>query len=176
MQKFRQAFNYLMDRKGILKVGYANLGEVVALPWAPAGPAFDATYNEKYAFNIDKAKELLAASGLSAAEMSNWKLLVNGTDESAVAISQVVQGSLAKAGINIQLDVLQGRSSSTRCSRGGSMRCSAPSATSRNSRPASPRTASTGQPTTRSSERRIRIPNMSPPSTASTLPPVPAPT
>jgi len=106
--KFRQAFNYLMDRKGILKIGYANLGEVVALPWAPAGPAFDATYNEKYAFNIDKAKELLAASGLSAAEMSDWKLLTNGTDESAVAISQVVQGSLAKAGINIQLDVLQG--------------------------------------------------------------------
>ena len=80
--KFRQAFNYLMDRKGILKIGYANLGEVVALPWAPAGPAFDATYNEKYAFNIDKAKELLAASGLSAAEMSDWKLLTNGTDES----------------------------------------------------------------------------------------------
>jgi ABC-type transport system substrate-binding protein len=107
-QKFRQAFNYLMDRKGILKVGYANLGEVVALPWAPASPAFDASYNDKYAFNIDKAKELLAASGLSAADMSNWKLLVNGTDESSVAISQVVQGSLAKAGVKIELDVQQG--------------------------------------------------------------------
>ena len=76
-EKFRQAFNYLMDRAGILRVGYAGLGEVVALPWAPASPAFDKSYNEKYAFNIDKAKELLAASGLSAAEMNNWKLLVN---------------------------------------------------------------------------------------------------
>jgi peptide/nickel transport system substrate-binding protein len=107
-EKFRQAFNYLMDRKGILKVGYAGLGEVVALPWAPASPAFDASYNDKYAFNIDKAKELLAASGLSPADMASWKLLVNGSDEPSVAISQVVQGSLAKAGVKIELDLQQG--------------------------------------------------------------------
>jgi peptide/nickel transport system substrate-binding protein len=106
--KFRQAFNYLMDRQGILRVGYAGLGEVVALPWAPASPAFDKSYNETYAYNIDKAKALLAASGLSAAEMSNWKLLVNGSDQPSVAISQVVQNSLAQAGVKIDLDVQQG--------------------------------------------------------------------
>jgi peptide/nickel transport system substrate-binding protein len=106
--KFRQAFNYLMDRQGILRVGYAGLGEVVALPWAPASPAFDMSYNETYAYNIDKAKALLAASGLSAADMSSWKLLVNGSDQPSVAISQVVQNSLAQAGVKIDLDVQQG--------------------------------------------------------------------
>jgi peptide/nickel transport system substrate-binding protein len=107
-EKFRQAFNYLMDRQGILRVGYAGLGEVVALPWAPASPAFDKSYNDTYAFNIDKAKALLSTSGLSPAEMSNWKLLVNGSDQPSVAISQVVQASLARAGINIELDMKQG--------------------------------------------------------------------
>ncbi|MCR8726047.1 ABC transporter substrate-binding protein [Frigidibacter sp. ROC022] len=107
-KQYRQAFNYLMNRAAILKVGYAGLGEVTALPWAPANPAFDASYTEKYAYNIDKAKELLAASGLSAEEMSNWKLLVNGSDEASTAISQVVQGSLKDAGIDIELDVRQG--------------------------------------------------------------------
>ena len=34
--KFRQALNYLMDRRAVLRVGYAGLGEVTALPWAPA--------------------------------------------------------------------------------------------------------------------------------------------
>ena len=58
--KFRQAFNHLMDREGILRVGYAGLGQVVALPWAPASPAYDASYNARYAFDIDKAKALLA--------------------------------------------------------------------------------------------------------------------
>jgi peptide/nickel transport system substrate-binding protein len=106
--KFRQAFNHLMDRQGILRVGYAGLGEVVALPWAPASPAFDKSYNEKYAFNIDKAKAILAESGLPAAEMNNWKLLVNGSDQPSVAISQIVQSSLQRAGINIELDMKQG--------------------------------------------------------------------
>ena len=40
--------------------------------------------------------------------MSNWKLLVNGGDQPSVAISQIVQGTLAKVGINIQLDLKQG--------------------------------------------------------------------
>jgi ABC-type transport system substrate-binding protein len=105
---YRQAFNYLMDRAGILRVGYANLGEVVAQPWAPASPAFDATYAKTYAYDLDKAKALLAKSGLSAAEMKDWKLLVNGSDEPSVQISQIVQGALAKVGIPIELDVRQG--------------------------------------------------------------------
>jgi ABC-type transport system substrate-binding protein len=106
--KFRQAFNYLMDRKAMLRVGYAGLGEVVALPWAQASPAFDAAYNTTYAFDLEKAKELLAASGLSPAEMSGWKLLVNGGDEPSVALSQIVQSTLGKAGIKIDLDLRQG--------------------------------------------------------------------
>ncbi|MFI5409354.1 ABC transporter substrate-binding protein [Kaistia sp. UC242_56] len=106
--KFRQAFNYLMDREGMLRVGYAGLGEVVALPWAPASPAFDAAYTDEFAYNLDKAKALLAESGLTPAEMSNWKMLVWGSDEPTVVISQILQSALAEAGINIELDVRQG--------------------------------------------------------------------
>lgn len=106
--KFRQAFNHLMDRDAILRAGYAGLGQVVALPWAPASPAFDASYNTTFAFNLDKAQALLKDSGVPAAEQSNWKLLVNGGDQPSVQISQVVQSSLEKAGIKIQLDLKQG--------------------------------------------------------------------
>ncbi|WP_439496242.1 ABC transporter substrate-binding protein [Bosea sp. (in: a-proteobacteria)] len=105
---FRQAFNYLMDRQGMLRVAYAGMGEAVALPWAPASPAFDATYTKEFAYDLGKAKKLLAESGLSAAEMKDWKLLVNGSDEPSVAISQIVQGSLKQAGIPIELDIRQG--------------------------------------------------------------------
>ncbi|MCF3934593.1 ABC transporter substrate-binding protein [Acuticoccus sp. M5D2P5] len=102
---FRQAFNHLMERDGMLRVAYAGIGEVVALPWAPASPAFDASFNDTYGYDIDKAKALFAESGLSDAEMSDWTLLVNGTDEAAVILSQIVQGSLSEAGIDIELDV-----------------------------------------------------------------------
>jgi peptide/nickel transport system substrate-binding protein len=107
-EKFRQAFNHLMDRRAILQVGYAGLGEVTALPWAPASPAADKSYDTRYAFDLDKARALLKESGLSAAEQSGWKMLVNGGDQSSVAISQVVQSTLAKAGINIEFDMKQG--------------------------------------------------------------------
>ncbi len=107
-EKFRQAFNYLMDRQAILNIGYAGVGEVVALPWAPSSPAFDPSYTEKYAFSLDRAKALLKESGLTPAEMSDWKLLVYGSDQSSVAISQIVQSTLAKVGIKIQLDLQQG--------------------------------------------------------------------
>lgn len=107
-EKFRQAFNHLMDRASILRLGYAGLGEPVALPWAPASPAFDKSYNDRYAFNLDKARALLAESGLTPAEMSNWRLLVNAGDESAVVISQLVQSTLARAGIKVELDMRQG--------------------------------------------------------------------
>ena len=40
--------------------------------------------------------------------MSDWKLLVNGGDEPSVVISQVVQSTLAKVGIKIELDLKQG--------------------------------------------------------------------
>ena len=106
--KYRQAFNYLMDRAAILKIGYAGLGEVTALPWAPSSPAADRSYDKTYAFNLDKARALLKESGLSAAEMSNWKLLVNSTDEDSVRISQVVQSTLTKVGIKIDLDLKGG--------------------------------------------------------------------
>lgn len=107
-EKFRQAFNYIMDREGMVKVAYAGLGTVVALPWAPASPAFDESYTAEFAYNMDKAKELFAASGLSATEMSDWKMLVFGNDEPGVVVSQIVQSALAEAGINIELDVRQG--------------------------------------------------------------------
>jgi ABC-type transport system substrate-binding protein len=106
--KFRQAFNYLMDRQAILKVGYAGVGQLISLPWVPASPAYDASYNEKYTYNLDKAKELLKESGLSPAEMNNWKLMVDGGDQVAVAITQLVQSTLAKAGITVGIDVRQG--------------------------------------------------------------------
>ena len=107
-EKFRQAFNFLVDRAAILQVGYAGLGTVTALPWVPASPAADKSYDTKYAFDLAKGQALLKESGLSAAEQSNWKLLVNGTGQDVVAISQVLQATLAKVGINIQLDVKQG--------------------------------------------------------------------
>lgn len=106
--KFRQAFNFLIDRAAILRVGYAGLGEVTALPWAPVNPAADRSYDKTYGFDLAKGQALLKESGLSQAQMNDWKMLVNGGDQDSVAISQVVQSTLKRAGIDVQLELKQG--------------------------------------------------------------------
>lgn len=106
--KFRQAFNYLMDRPAILRAGYGGLGQVVALPWATANPAFDASYAQTYALNVDKAKALIAESGVPAAEASGWKMVVDGGDENLMVISQILQNTLKQAGLIVDLDVKRG--------------------------------------------------------------------
>ncbi len=104
--KFRQAFSFLMDRQAILQVGYAGLGETTALPWAPASPAADKSYDTTYRFDLDKGRALLKESGLSQADMNNWKIMVNSGDPASVAITQIVQSTLAKVGITVELDAL----------------------------------------------------------------------
>ena len=108
-EKFRQAFNYLMDREGILRVGYAGLGEVVALPWAPASPAFDASYNDQVRLQYGQGQG--AAGRLRPLGSRDERLEAPGqrrANRRSVAISQIVQSTLAKAGINIHLDLQQG--------------------------------------------------------------------
>jgi peptide/nickel transport system substrate-binding protein len=107
-EKFRQAFNFLIDRAAVLRVGYAGLGQVVALPWAPASPAWDPSFTATYAYDVEKGRALLAQSGLSAAQQADWKILTNGGDEPSVLISQVVQATLRRIGLNVELDLKQG--------------------------------------------------------------------
>ncbi|MCF6232799.1 MAG: ABC transporter substrate-binding protein [Rhodobacteraceae bacterium] len=104
-QKFRQAFNFMMDRENILRIAYSGLGDITALPWAAVSPAYDASYIKEFAFDVDKAKALLAETGLSAAEMNDWALLVRSRETDQV-IAQIVQASLAAAGLDIKLNVL----------------------------------------------------------------------
>ena len=106
--KFRLAMNYLMDREGMVQVAFSGLGVPVALPWVPSSPAYDPSYNEEYAFNLDRARELLAESGLSEAEQSAWQIMVNSSDEIATSMSTIAQATLSQVGINVDLDVREG--------------------------------------------------------------------
>ena len=162
-EKFRQAFNHLMDREGILRVGYAGLGEVVALPWAPASPAFDKSYNDEYAFDIDKAQG--AARRLRPLGRRDEQLEAPGERQRPAvgrASARSCRPRSAAAGINIELDLKQGAEfidallgrQVRRHLRRHRQHPEVPDAASR-------RTASTARPTTRCSAPRTRIPNTS---------------
>jgi oligopeptide transport system substrate-binding protein len=61
--KVRQAFSYAIDRDAEIKVLESGLG-VVTYSWIPPGMfGYDANAGKQYAFNPDKAKQLLAEAG-----------------------------------------------------------------------------------------------------------------
>jgi oligopeptide transport system substrate-binding protein len=61
--KVRQAFSYAIDRQTLVNVIQNGLG-IVTYSWIPPGMfGYDATAGQQYAFNPDKAKQLLAEAG-----------------------------------------------------------------------------------------------------------------
>jgi peptide/nickel transport system substrate-binding protein len=99
----RQAINYAIDRKRFTDTVMKGFtGEPRALPWAKSSPAFDPEKNKAYAFDLDKARSLVAQSGLSNIEFNiSWALAGYAAEYEALAT--IIQGDLAKIGVKTNL-------------------------------------------------------------------------
>jgi peptide/nickel transport system substrate-binding protein len=99
----RQAIGYAIDRQRFVDSTMKGfVGEPKDLPWAPTSPAYDAEKNKHYTYDLDKAKSLLAQSGLSNVEFDiAWALA--GFQAEYAALAQIIQSDLAKIGIKTNL-------------------------------------------------------------------------
>ncbi len=99
----RQAINYAIDRQRFTDTVMKGFtGEPRALPWAKSSPAFDAAKNRSYAFDLDKAKSLLAQSGLSNIEFDiSWALAGYAAEYEQLAT--IIQSNLATIGVKSNL-------------------------------------------------------------------------
>src|SRR5579859_6774379 len=90
----RQAINYAINRQRFTDTVMKGFtGEPRALPWAKSSPAFDATKNKAYAFDLDKAKSLLAQSGVSNIAFDiSWSLAGYAAEYEQLAT--IIQGDL----------------------------------------------------------------------------------
>jgi peptide/nickel transport system substrate-binding protein len=102
----RQAINYAIDRERFVNtVFHGFTGEVRALPWAKSSPAFDPQKNKAYAYDLDKAKSLLAQSGVTNPQFNiSWSLAGYASEYEQLAT--IIQGDLAKIGIQTTLKPL----------------------------------------------------------------------
>jgi peptide/nickel transport system substrate-binding protein len=102
-KQLRQAINYALDRKRIVDNVFKGFtGEPRALPWAKSSPAFDPEKNKAYPYDIDKAKAVLAESGLSNVSFDiAWSLAGYAAEYQAIA--SILQSDLAKIGITTTL-------------------------------------------------------------------------
>jgi peptide/nickel transport system substrate-binding protein len=102
-QQFRQAMEYAIDRQRIVSTVLYGIGSACDLPFAPSSPAYDATKDQFYAFDLDKAQSLLEASGVSDPSVDfNY----SSVSTEWAGIAQIYQSDLAKIGVTLNLKPL----------------------------------------------------------------------
>ena len=102
-RRVRQALNYAIDRKRIVDNVILGEGTPMSTPWRSNSPAFEASKQDAYAFDLDKARTLLAQAGVS--NLTLEMLVAAGVDEYAT-MAQIYQNDLAKIGITLTITPL----------------------------------------------------------------------
>jgi peptide/nickel transport system substrate-binding protein len=85
----------------------ALLGVVgpLVLPWPASSPAYDASKNSQYAFDLDKARSLLGEAGVSDLELD---FLWRTANPEYGTMIQIYQSDLAQIGVKLNLVTLEG--------------------------------------------------------------------
>jgi peptide/nickel transport system substrate-binding protein len=103
--KLREALAYAIDRNSIAEQIYGNeLAQPGSLPWPSYSPAYSAKLNESYAYDLTKAKELVAEAG-SVPTLSLQYGVIWPNEQ---VIAEKVQAELEEIGIHTKLEGLQG--------------------------------------------------------------------
>jgi len=102
----RQALNYAADRQRFVDtILLKTTGDPRDLPWPAHAPAYEADKNNRYTFDLDKAKSLLAQAGASNLDI---EFIYVGADPIVPQFAQIYQADLAKIGGKVTLRPLEG--------------------------------------------------------------------
>ena len=99
--KVRQAINLAIDRESIVEA-FAQVSDARVQPWPQGLPGFEEPREDAYAFNPEKAKQLLAEAGYPDGFEVPGDFLVSPSSNIDKA-GEAVQANLADVGITINL-------------------------------------------------------------------------
>lgn len=102
-KRVRQAINYAIDRKALVKTVWAGYGTLIGSMVPPTDPWYQNLSN-RYPYDPAKAKALLAATGFKNGISLQLKL---PTLPYATGAGQVVQSDLRQVGINVHITQLE---------------------------------------------------------------------
>ncbi len=138
-QAVRQAVHYAIDRQRIVNQVQGGQAEATALPWRTSTPGYDAKQGTRYAYDQDKAKQMIAQAGATGA---SFDVVVPNIPES-VSTFEIVQNNLAAVGLNAKAQVI---STSDYDKRIAQRDMGAPAVLMRNSNALSPASAVVSRP------------------------------
>jgi peptide/nickel transport system substrate-binding protein len=99
----RQAIAYAIDRQrfaDVIMKGFAGIPK--DLPWPTASPAYEADKNNFYSLDLDKARTMVAQSGVANPQFDLAYPLASFSGEYA-QLAQVIQQDLAQIGVTVTL-------------------------------------------------------------------------
>jgi peptide/nickel transport system substrate-binding protein len=102
--KFRSALTYAVPYEAILKTVAHNYAQLFFGPFPPAFPAYNPKYGAARPYDLDKAKALLAESGVKLPV--NAELILRDGQNDEEQIATIVQGAWAQLGVNIAIKKL----------------------------------------------------------------------
>ena len=100
-KRVRQAFNYAIDRQRFADTIMRGIAQPISLPWDKSSPAYDASKNSTYTYDLDKAKSLLNAAGVSG--LSTDILVIGAASPQMLSFSQILQASLNSLGVTLNI-------------------------------------------------------------------------
>jgi peptide/nickel transport system substrate-binding protein len=96
----RQAFNWAIDRQRLVDT-FAGFAQPLNLQWTPSSPAYDASKNQTYSLNLDKARSLLQQAGVGDFETEVW--VQTAVPLNSLGFLQIYQADLAKIGVKLNI-------------------------------------------------------------------------
>ena len=99
----RQAIAYAIDRQrfaDVIMKGFAGIPK--DLPWPTGSAAYEADKNNHYAFDLDKARAMVAQSGVADPQFDLAYALASFAGEYA-QLAQIIQADLAQIGVQTTL-------------------------------------------------------------------------
>jgi peptide/nickel transport system substrate-binding protein len=97
-KKLRQAMNFAVDRQRFIDTVQSGIGKATSIVWPDFSLGYVPELVNAYKYDLDKAKALVAESGVSNPTM---ELLYVGETAFTAPFGQLWQADLAKIGINI---------------------------------------------------------------------------
>ncbi len=97
----RQAFNWAIDRQRLAHEVFLDFAQPIDLQWSASSPAYDASKNQTYTFDTDKAKSLLQQAGVSNLQTNVIVTSANPLNE--LGFLQIYQAGLAAVGVTLNI-------------------------------------------------------------------------
>ncbi|MHB1135113.1 MAG: ABC transporter substrate-binding protein [Chloroflexota bacterium] len=116
-KRVRQALNFAIDRERCVRTGLAGTIEHTCLMWPRGSWAYFSDLENRYSYNLDRSRALLAEAGQSAG--FDTSILVSSRDNPPqLVMGQIIQADLAKLNIRARIEDVEATLFNTRTRSG----------------------------------------------------------